>query len=149
MCKTKKQAFLTIRTTALYGWGKPEVSWGTGSTRWRWPMLYFMRVSSGVIIPLDSYMLQTNTREEVRGRVFSFHLATYGGFMQLSYLASGFAYDQWGIPLVGLGDRGGFINLRNWLADSVYARKAGTCRQGLFRRGLSPGCLQMRKTPCM
>lgn len=70
---------------------------------WGVLMLYFMRISSGVIIPLDSYMLQTHTQEEVRGRVFSLHLATYGGFMQLSYILSGLAYEQWGIPYVGWG----------------------------------------------
>lgn len=60
-------------------------------------------VSSGIIIPLDTYLLQTHTKEEVRGRVFSLHLATYGGVMQLSYVVSGWTYEQLGIPLVGLG----------------------------------------------
>lgn len=66
-------------------------------------MLFLMRVSSGIIIPLDTYILQTHTKEEIRGRVFSLHIATYGGVMQLSYVVSGWAYEQLGIPLVGLG----------------------------------------------
>ncbi|MFN2744338.1 MULTISPECIES: hypothetical protein [Bacillus] len=104
-------------------------------------MLYFMRVSSGVIIPLDSYMLQTNTREEVRGRVFSFHLATYGGFMQLSYLASGFAYDQWGIPLVGLVI--GAVSLicgTGWLIQYMQGKLGPADRAysgGAYRRDVS------------
>ncbi|MBA4550060.1 hypothetical protein H1R82_07525 [Thermoactinomyces intermedius] len=65
-------------------------------------MLYLMRLFSGIIIPLDTYMLQMNTTEAVRGRVFSLHMATYGGVMQLSYIVSGWAYEQLGISVTGL-----------------------------------------------
>ncbi|MDA7025698.1 hypothetical protein PJ311_03605 [Bacillus sp. CLL-7-23] len=44
-------------------------------------MLYCIRVSSGIMIPLDSCLLQVHTKEEVRERVFSLHLAIYKWFM--------------------------------------------------------------------
>lgn len=40
-------------------------------------MLLLMRISSGIITPLDSYLLQIHTPDEVRGRVFSLHSSTY------------------------------------------------------------------------
>jgi MFS family permease len=65
-------------------------------------MLLLMRVSSGVIIPLDTYLLQTSTDPTIRGRVFSLHGSTYGGVMQLSYVLTGFAFEYLGIPLIGV-----------------------------------------------
>jgi hypothetical protein len=65
-------------------------------------MLLLMRVSSGVIIPLDTYMLQTSTDPTIRCRVFSLHGSTYGGVMQLSYVLSGFSFEYLGILLVGV-----------------------------------------------
>lgn len=65
-------------------------------------MLFFMRVSSGIIIPLDSFILQKNTKVILRARVFSLHDATYTGFMQLSYALFGFLYATFGIPHVGV-----------------------------------------------
>ncbi|WP_217895864.1 MFS transporter [Marininema halotolerans] len=66
-------------------------------------LLYAMRICSGIIIPLDTYMVQTYTTESRQGRVFALHMATYGGVMQLSYIVSGVAYEKYGIPLVGVG----------------------------------------------
>jgi MFS family permease len=65
-------------------------------------MLLLMRVSSGVIIPLDTYMLQTSTNSNVQGRVFALHGSTYGGVMQLSYALMGLALTRFGIPTVGI-----------------------------------------------
>jgi predicted MFS family arabinose efflux permease len=65
-------------------------------------MLFLMRVSSGVIIPLDTYMLQTSTRPDVQGRVFALHGSTWGGVMLLSYALMGQAFTQFGIPAVGV-----------------------------------------------
>ncbi|SFV06933.1 Predicted arabinose efflux permease, MFS family [Alicyclobacillus macrosporangiidus] len=64
--------------------------------------LLLMRMSSGVIIPLDAYLLQTGTDPTKRGRVFSLHVSTYGGVMQLSYVATGFALQHFGIHLMGM-----------------------------------------------
>lgn len=69
---------------------------------WGALMLLLMRVSSGVIIPLDTYMLQTSTSPDVQGRVFSLHSSTYGGVMQLSYALMGLALTRFGIPAVGI-----------------------------------------------
>ena len=85
-------------------------------------MLYLMRVCSGIIIPLDTYLLQINTKETIRGRVFSLHMATYGGVMQLSYVVAGWAYgtirysDRW------VDYRIYFLFLRHLLAHPLSAR---------------------------
>jgi predicted MFS family arabinose efflux permease len=65
-------------------------------------MLLLMRFSSGMIIPLDSYLMQSHTKAEVRGRVFSLHNSTYSGVMQLSYAISGYLFESVGIPMRGL-----------------------------------------------
>lgn len=65
-------------------------------------MLLLMRFSSGMIIPLDSYLMQSHTKAEVRGRVFSLHNSTYSGVMQLSYAISGYLFESVGIPIMGL-----------------------------------------------
>ena len=64
---------------------------------WGALMLLLIRISSGVIIPLDTYMLQVSTRPAVRGRVFALHGSTYGGVMQLSYAMMGLAIARFGI----------------------------------------------------
>jgi MFS family permease len=65
-------------------------------------MLLLMRISSGVIIPLDTYLLQTSTDPDIRGRVFALHGSTYGGVMQGSYVLTGYAYGHLGVPRTGL-----------------------------------------------
>jgi len=65
--------------------------------------LLLMRVASGVIIPLDSYLLQTCTPSHIRGRVFTLHSSTYGGVMGFSFLLAGLAFETWGIPRIGIG----------------------------------------------
>ncbi len=65
-------------------------------------MLLFMRISSGVIIPLDNYLLQSSAKPGLKGRLFALHSSTYGGVMQMSYVLTGFAFEHIGIPLVGL-----------------------------------------------
>ena len=61
-----------------------------------------MRISSGVIIPLDTSLLQTSTEPDMRGRVFALHEATYSGVMQVSYILAGLAYTHIGIPHTGI-----------------------------------------------
>ncbi|MBO0783896.1 MAG: hypothetical protein J2P37_34245, partial [Ktedonobacteraceae bacterium] len=65
-------------------------------------LLLFMRVSSGIIIPLDSYLLQTSAGQHMQGRLFALHSSTYGGVMQLSYVLTGYMFEHVGIPLTGL-----------------------------------------------
>ncbi|GMA49954.1 hypothetical protein GCM10025857_13110 [Alicyclobacillus contaminans] len=92
---------------------------------WGALMLLLMRVSSGIIIPLDTYLLQTSTDADVRGRVFALHGATYGGVMQLSYVMMGMALSRFGIPTIGLGI--GAMSLLcgiTWLAQ--FGHRTGT-----------------------
>ncbi|WP_342774488.1 hypothetical protein [Laceyella sacchari] len=60
-----------------------------------------MRVCGGVIIPLSTYMVQLVTTDEIRGRVFAVYDSSYTGVMQVSYLGSGYAYEHYGVPIVG------------------------------------------------
>ena len=64
--------------------------------------LFGMRISSGIIIPLDNSLLQTHVDTHRQGRVFSLHQSTYGGVMQLSYAVDGWAFQQFGYHVVGL-----------------------------------------------
>jgi MFS family permease len=65
-------------------------------------MLLLMRISSGIITPLDSYLLQFYTPDEVRGRVFSLHSSTYLGVMQISYASLGYLVERFGVPTMGI-----------------------------------------------
>ncbi|MCY0889107.1 MAG: MFS transporter [Alicyclobacillaceae bacterium] len=86
-------------------------------------MLLFMRISSGVIIPLDTYMVQTSVEANKQGRVFALHGSTYVGVMQLSFAITGFALQDFGIRSIGLVI--GVISLFcgvSWLAQ--FGRKS-------------------------
>ncbi|KEK24702.1 MFS transporter [Bacillus gaemokensis] len=48
-----------------------------------------MRIAGGIIIPLDTTLLQTYTKESMVGKVFSFHYSIYGSLMQLSMFITG------------------------------------------------------------
>jgi predicted MFS family arabinose efflux permease len=63
--------------------------------------LFLMRVCGGVIIPLSTYMVQISTDDQIRGRVFALYDSSYTGVMQVSYIASGYAYEHYGVPIVG------------------------------------------------
>ncbi len=65
-------------------------------------MLLFMRISSGVIIPLDTYLLQSSSEPAMRGRLFALHSSTYGGVMQVSFVVMGYLFDHIGISAAGL-----------------------------------------------
>jgi predicted MFS family arabinose efflux permease len=69
---------------------------------WGALMLLLMRISSGIIIPLDTYLLQISTDKLIQGRIFSLHSSTYGGVMQLSYAIMGLVLTKLGIPIVGV-----------------------------------------------
>jgi MFS family permease len=100
-----------------------------------WPgavMLFLMRVSSGLIIPLDTYLLQSHTPEAVRGRVFALHESTYLGVMQLSYVLFGTAFQHFGVQRVGLGI--GLISLLcglYWLYGVRRAEREANAFSGL------------------
>lgn len=64
-------------------------------------LLFLMRVLGGIIIPLDSFIIQKNTSVHFRARVFSIHDSTYTGVMQLSYGIFGYLFDKLGIPIIG------------------------------------------------
>ncbi|WP_370197069.1 MFS transporter [Bacillus anthracis] len=51
--------------------------------------LLCMRIAGGIIVPLDTTLLQTYTRENMIGKVFSFHYSIYGSLIQLSMLMTG------------------------------------------------------------
>lgn len=81
-------------------------------------LLFMMRVCSGLIIPLDTYLLQIHSDQEVRGRVFALHESTYLGVMQLSYVLFGTAFEAFSIPAVGI-----LIGLVSFLCGLSWLRE--------------------------
>jgi Arabinose efflux permease len=77
--------------------------------------LLLMRISSGIIIPLDSYLIQRHTRPEIRGRIFALHNSTYSGVMQLSYACFGYLFEKFGINKMGI-----FIGLISFLCGLTW-----------------------------
>ncbi|PHE98233.1 MFS transporter [Bacillus wiedmannii] len=51
--------------------------------------LLCMRIAGGIIVPLDTTLLQTYTKENMMGKVFSFHYSIYGSLIQLSMFFTG------------------------------------------------------------
>ncbi|HDR4724114.1 MFS transporter [Bacillus cereus group sp. Sample62] len=51
--------------------------------------LLCMRIAGGIIVPLDTTLLQTYTKENMMGKVFSFHYSIYGFLIQLSMFFTG------------------------------------------------------------
>lgn len=52
-------------------------------------LLFIMRAAGGLISPIDSTLLQKYTPNNMLGRVFTFHTATYSSLMQLSTFFTG------------------------------------------------------------
>ncbi|MGG3624409.1 MFS transporter [Bacillus gobiensis] len=77
--------------------------------------LFLMRVSSGVIIPLSTYLVQTSTEENIRGRIFTLYGSSYSGVMQLSYVISGLAFENFRLSLVG-----GIIGFVSFLCGVIW-----------------------------
>ena len=48
-----------------------------------------MRIAGGIIVPLDTTLLQTYTQENMIGKVFSFHYSIYGSLIELSMFITG------------------------------------------------------------
>lgn len=51
--------------------------------------LLCMRIAGGIIVPLDTTLLQTYTKENMMGKVFSLHYSIYGSLIQLSMFFTG------------------------------------------------------------
>lgn len=51
--------------------------------------LLCMRIAGGIIVPLDTTLLQTYTKDNMMGKVFSFHYSIYGSLIQLSMFFTG------------------------------------------------------------
>ncbi|PDZ69777.1 MFS transporter [Bacillus cereus] len=51
--------------------------------------LFCMRIAGGIIVPLDTTLLQTYTKDNMIGKVFSFHYSIYGSLIQLSMFFTG------------------------------------------------------------
>lgn len=51
--------------------------------------LLCMRIAGGIIVPLDTTLLQMYTEENMIGKVFSFHYSIYGSLIQLSMFITG------------------------------------------------------------
>lgn len=63
--------------------------------------LLCMRIAGGIIVPLDTTLLQTYTRENMIGKVFSFHYSIYGSLIQLSMLITGWLLEILSPQMIG------------------------------------------------
>lgn len=61
--------------------------------------VFMMYIAGGIITPLDSTLIQTFTPQNLLGRVFTFHTATYSSLMQLSIFTTGLLL-EWQSPQV-------------------------------------------------
>jgi predicted MFS family arabinose efflux permease len=57
-------------------------------------MLLFMRIAGGVIIPLDTTLIQNHTEDDKIGKVFSFHYSIYSSLINLSMFVSGILLER-------------------------------------------------------
>lgn len=63
--------------------------------------LLCMRIAGGIIVPLDTTLLQTYTRENMIGKVFSFHYSIYSSLIQLSMLMTGWLLEILSPQIIG------------------------------------------------
>ncbi|MDR4174314.1 MFS transporter, partial [Bacillus nitratireducens] len=54
-----------------------------------------------IIVPLDTTLLQTYTRENMIGKVFSFHYSIYSSLIQLSMLMTGWLLEILSPQIIG------------------------------------------------
>ncbi|AEJ39537.1 hypothetical protein TPY_1347 [Sulfobacillus acidophilus TPY] len=87
-----------------------------------------MRISSGIIIPLDNGLLQTYVDARLQGRVFSLHQSTYGGVMQLSYALDGSPFSNLAITLSDLASA----------LCPCYAAYFGSCNAAIGKKTNPP-----------
>ncbi|WP_264448776.1 MFS transporter [Bacillus cereus] len=63
--------------------------------------LLCMRIAGGIIVPLDTTLLQTYTHENMMGKVFSFHYSIYGSLIQLSMFITGWLLEILSPQIIG------------------------------------------------
>ncbi|WP_088321461.1 MFS transporter [Bacillus wiedmannii] len=63
--------------------------------------LFCMRIAGGIIVPLDTTLLQTYTHENMMGKVFSFHYSIYGSLIQLSMFITGWLLETLSPRVIG------------------------------------------------
>jgi hypothetical protein len=63
--------------------------------------LLCMRIAGGIIVPLDTTLLQTYTHENMIGKVFSFHYSIYGSLIQLSMFFTGWLLEIFSPQIIG------------------------------------------------
>lgn len=63
--------------------------------------LLCMRIAGGIIVPLDTTLLQTYTHENMIGKVFSFHYSIYVSLIQLSMLITGWLLEILSPQVIG------------------------------------------------
>ena len=63
--------------------------------------LLCMRIAGGIIVPLDTTLLQTYTHENMIGKVFSFHYSIYSSLIQLSMLMTGWLLEILSPQIIG------------------------------------------------
>ncbi|HDR7961006.1 MULTISPECIES: MFS transporter [Bacillus] len=63
--------------------------------------LFCMRIAGGIIVPLDTTLLQTYTHENMIGKVFSFHYSIYGSLIQLSMFITGWLLEILSPQMIG------------------------------------------------
>ncbi|PEW47066.1 MFS transporter [Bacillus cereus] len=63
--------------------------------------LLCMRIAGGIIVPLDTTLLQTYTKETMMGKVFSFHYSIYGSLIQLSMFFTGWLLEILSPQIIG------------------------------------------------
>ncbi|WP_144507700.1 MFS transporter [Bacillus mycoides] len=63
--------------------------------------LLCMRIAGGIIVPLDTTLLQTYTHENMLGKVFSFHYSIYGSLIQLAMFITGWLLETLSPQVIG------------------------------------------------
>ncbi|PGT72305.1 MFS transporter [Bacillus cereus] len=63
--------------------------------------LFCMRIAGGIIVPLDTTLLQTYTKDNMMGKVFSFHYSIYGSLIQLSMFFTGWLLEVLSPQVIG------------------------------------------------
>lgn len=63
--------------------------------------LLCMRIAGGIIVPLDTTLLQMYTEENMIGKVFSFHYSIYGSLIQLSMFFTGWLLEILSPQVIG------------------------------------------------
>lgn len=63
--------------------------------------LLCMRIAGGIIVPLDTTLLQAYTHENMIGKVFSFHYSIYGSLIQFSMFITGWLLEILSPQMIG------------------------------------------------